>query len=491
MTINATMLVALGFLCAAFLAVLLAPAYRKRTVRLTTAALKRTLPLTEEEMRADKDRLRADHAIRVHNLEAKLEAVALGSARQKIEVNRRDARISELEVTSARQKAQIDELENARRVLEQTVMDRLPRIEARLGDAKKLLAQRDHEVSTLALTAQKQARALGEASQISLQQGAEIERLTAAMATRAARQSEGTGDQRYEAEMVLRAEIDALNAKSRDQSALIVRLQDLVAQSASRVEAESARRALEASIAQPLGSQTPMERLQSDVGAIRKTLNTDETGAATKPSIDQESEVARLKSENADMARRISALETALAQARARTTGRAPNESQIAAKAQAVSLEAATSEHATTVASLRAEIIALNDRLARQSAHFLEETKRLGAAVAKPEVRSTAPPAQRSLAERINDRAENGRIVQLTPLSEKKLALTGVDTLNGADVPAPAPDKDEAAIRSEAERASPLAVNATPSPYDESSPAMAARRPRLLDRITRIDKPGT
>jgi hypothetical protein len=62
MTINTAMLVGLGFLVAALFAVLIAPAYRRRTVRLTTAALKRSLPLTEAEMRADKDRLRADHA---------------------------------------------------------------------------------------------------------------------------------------------------------------------------------------------------------------------------------------------------------------------------------------------------------------------------------------------------------------------------------------------------------------------------------------------
>ena len=206
MTINTAMLVGLGFLVAALLAVLIAPAYRRRTVRLTTAALKRSLPLTEAEMRADKDRLRADHAIRIHNLEAKLENVTLSSARQKIEVNRRDARISELEGLTNQQKNQIEELENARRVLEQTVTDRLPKIENRLGEAKKLLAQRDTEVSALAQTAQKQARALGEATQINIQQSGEIDRLTTAITTRAARNQDSLGDARFDGEIALRSE---------------------------------------------------------------------------------------------------------------------------------------------------------------------------------------------------------------------------------------------------------------------------------------------
>ena len=204
MTINTAMLVGLGFLIAALFAVLIAPAYRRRTVRLTTKALKRSLPLTEAEMRADKDRLRADHAIRVHNLESQLEKLSLSSSRQVIEVNRRDARISDLEGVVTGQKTHLDELDNARRVLEQTVTDRLPKIEQRLTEARKLLSQRDSEIATLADTAQKQARALAEAIQINTQQSSEIERLTAAIATRAARNQDGLGDARFDAEVALR-----------------------------------------------------------------------------------------------------------------------------------------------------------------------------------------------------------------------------------------------------------------------------------------------
>ena len=72
-TLYAAMLVTLGFLIAALLVVVLLPAYRRRIERFTTEALKRTLPLTEEEIRADKDRMRADFAMEVHRLETKVE----------------------------------------------------------------------------------------------------------------------------------------------------------------------------------------------------------------------------------------------------------------------------------------------------------------------------------------------------------------------------------------------------------------------------------
>ena len=79
----------------------------------------------------------------------------------------------------------IEENENARRVLEQTITDRLPRVEQRLTDAKKLLYQRDREITSLTDTASKQAHALEEATQINTQQRDEIHRLNATITTRA------------------------------------------------------------------------------------------------------------------------------------------------------------------------------------------------------------------------------------------------------------------------------------------------------------------
>ena len=96
-TIEMVMLAAFGFLTAALLALFIAPLYRRRVARLTTEMLKRSMPLTEAEIRADKDRLRAECAIRIHKLETKVEEATKLSARQMVELNRRDAAISELE----------------------------------------------------------------------------------------------------------------------------------------------------------------------------------------------------------------------------------------------------------------------------------------------------------------------------------------------------------------------------------------------------------
>ena len=155
------MLVALGFLGASLLGLLVASAFWSRAVRLTTARIKQSMPVSEPEIKADRDRLRAEYAIKVHKLETQLDQAKLERARQLIEINRREASISTLETDVVQLKADLEENQNARRVLEQTVADKLPRVEARLNEAKRLLFNRDREIAELTAgreTAQERAR---------------------------------------------------------------------------------------------------------------------------------------------------------------------------------------------------------------------------------------------------------------------------------------------------------------------------------------------
>ena len=143
------MLLALGFLVASLLGLLLASAFWGRAVRLTTARIKQSLPVSEQEIQADRDRLRAEYAVKVHKLETQLEQARLARARQLVELNRRDANISTLETGLGQLKAELEEHQNARHVLEQTIADRLPKVEARLAEAKRLLFNREREIAEL------------------------------------------------------------------------------------------------------------------------------------------------------------------------------------------------------------------------------------------------------------------------------------------------------------------------------------------------------
>ena len=107
----------------------------------------------------------------------------------------------------------LDEHENARRVLEQTITERLPKVEYRLAEAKKLLSQRDKEIAELSRTSSKHAMALEEATQINAQQRDEIHRLNATLTMHAARNRESLRDPRFDAEVALSAEIEALTSQ--------------------------------------------------------------------------------------------------------------------------------------------------------------------------------------------------------------------------------------------------------------------------------------
>src|SRR5215471_18962383 len=209
------MLVALGFFAASLLGLLVATAFWSRAVRLTTARIKQSMPVSEPEIRADRDRLRAEYAIKVHKLEVQLDQAKLERARQLIDTNRRDASISTLETDLVRLKADLEENQNARRVLEQTVADRLPKVEARLAEAKRLLFNRDREIAELAQGAKRHKAALEEAASINAQRTAEIERLTTALITRGGRKrrSGAPSEDEPEGEVALRAEAEALRTK--------------------------------------------------------------------------------------------------------------------------------------------------------------------------------------------------------------------------------------------------------------------------------------
>ena len=102
-SIQSGMLVALGFLIASLLGLLLASAFWSSAVRLTTKRLKQAMPVSEPEIKADRDRLRAEYAVKVHELETRLDQAKFERARHLIEINRRDATISALETDVRRQ----------------------------------------------------------------------------------------------------------------------------------------------------------------------------------------------------------------------------------------------------------------------------------------------------------------------------------------------------------------------------------------------------
>ncbi|ESY88676.1 hypothetical protein X739_02635 [Mesorhizobium sp. LNHC220B00] len=86
--VQSVLFFALGFLCAGFLALMVAPAVWRRAVALTRRRIEASIPLTQAEIQADKDRIRAEYAMTTRRLEINVKTLREKAAEQLVEINR-------------------------------------------------------------------------------------------------------------------------------------------------------------------------------------------------------------------------------------------------------------------------------------------------------------------------------------------------------------------------------------------------------------------
>ena len=101
----------LGFLVSALLALMVAPAIWRRAVILTRNRIESSVPLTLNEIQADKDQLRAEFAMSTRRLEVNLETLKERAAEQLIEINKKRDELLSLEDQHTIKSARIAELE--------------------------------------------------------------------------------------------------------------------------------------------------------------------------------------------------------------------------------------------------------------------------------------------------------------------------------------------------------------------------------------------
>ncbi|MGB6969491.1 MAG: hypothetical protein WBD76_09535 [Methyloceanibacter sp.] len=172
---------ALGFLVASLLALMLTRPFWRRAVRLTTRELEATMPMSIADIQADKDQLRAEFAIELRRVEVALERAKDKAARELVEANKRRVEIAEINTTLEAVKGRLQEKENANRVLEQTIRRRLPELESRLRAAKDAMAELESANAELRNTLGSQGEALKLArSTVNTQRG-DIDQLRGAL----------------------------------------------------------------------------------------------------------------------------------------------------------------------------------------------------------------------------------------------------------------------------------------------------------------------
>lgn len=120
----------LGFLCAGFLVLLVAPAVWRRAVALTRQRVEASVPLTLAEIQAEKDGLRAEFAMAIRKLEMDVKAFREKSAGQAVEIGRSRETLNALESQRASQDRKLSELAGEN----ETLKSELDKREARLRE---------------------------------------------------------------------------------------------------------------------------------------------------------------------------------------------------------------------------------------------------------------------------------------------------------------------------------------------------------------------
>lgn len=299
--IQAALFFILGFLCASFLALMVAPAIWRRAVALTRRRIEASVPLTMDEIQADKDRLRAEFAMTTRRLEMNVQSFREKNAGQTVEINRnreelkriaqeRDERnraVAELE-------AQAEKLRNELRLREEEAA----RQAGRLADAEQRLEAR-------ALELEQMGRMYDEASfaassrQIDLvAQESKLEKMSEEVAALRSQRKEADARVR-EIEAELREAREALRAERKRSSTLEKKNERLASSLADRDDR--------------------LERRERELARFRDQVKDNGTGELRiAAELEREQEArARLEDEGRELAAQVESLTSEIGELRA------------------------------------------------------------------------------------------------------------------------------------------------------------------------------
>lgn len=150
--IQSILFFSLGFLTSAFLALMVAPAMWRRAASLTRRRLEASLPLSANEIQADKDRMRAEFAMSTRRLEMSIKSFRDKAAAQIVEINRNREELVRLADERVQRDKAIVELEAKAgdlRVELRSREEQLERLAARLTEADRVLEERAREIEKL------------------------------------------------------------------------------------------------------------------------------------------------------------------------------------------------------------------------------------------------------------------------------------------------------------------------------------------------------
>ncbi|MGI9350201.1 MAG: hypothetical protein ACR2O3_01450 [Rhizobiaceae bacterium] len=120
----------LGFLVAVLLMLIVTPAIWNRAVVLTRQKVESTLPLSLNEIQAEKDKLRADFAMTTRRLELGIEELRKKASEQNVELHSKRDEANRINVVSKQGEIKIGKLETAAESMRENLADNHEKIES-------------------------------------------------------------------------------------------------------------------------------------------------------------------------------------------------------------------------------------------------------------------------------------------------------------------------------------------------------------------------
>jgi chromosome segregation ATPase len=275
----------LGFLCAGFLALMVAPAIWRRAVALTRKRIEASVPLSLTDIQADKDRMRAEFAMSTRRLEMSIKAFKDKAAAQIIEINRNRDELKRLASNRDGQNQSLSEMEakagELRGELRQRE-DQLQRLTAKLAEAEKAIEGRALELDKMG-NLYDEASLVASNRQIDLVvRETEVEKLAG---------------QRKDAERRLQ-EITAENKTARE------------ALNGERKKAADLEKKLDRMVATLTDREEKLDRRERELAQLREQLkgNSGADDELNQKLIDSQTDKIKLEAELADMTLQMSTL---------------------------------------------------------------------------------------------------------------------------------------------------------------------------------------
>lgn len=288
---QSSLIFVLGFLSAGFIALIVAPMVWRRAVALTRKRIEASVPLTQAEIQADKDRMRAEFAMATRRLEINFKNFREKAAAQIVEINRNREELKQL-------MAERTERHEA-----------LTRLEVQAGEIRAELRRREDELQVL-------TEKLDQAETLLEQRAAEIEKLG-----RMYDDASFTATNR-QLEIVAREnEIEKLNNEMvtlrNERRDIDRRSQEITAESRSAREALKAEQeraaALEARIERLLATiadrDEKIDRGEREVARMREAVKatSDTEGGLQAQIAALQAEKGKLEREKAELAEQLAA----------------------------------------------------------------------------------------------------------------------------------------------------------------------------------------